>query len=263
MRRSIGRLLFGFAVLGAIAAAVLAAILVAPGGASAQAGLESITSYDTRIAIQRDGSILVTEQIVYDFGPDERHGIIRDIPVRFRYNGSYDRIYRLEVRSVRSPDAPSQYTVDSNGSSVRIRIGDPDQTVTGEHTYVITYLVGGSLNGFADHDELYWNAVGNQWDVPIYQASVQVTAPVAVSRAVCFAGPLGSTGSCEQAAISNGVAHFAHTGLGPHEGLSVVVAIPKGVVAPPRPVLRERWNLQRAFAVTPLSARESPLQCSL
>jgi len=257
MRRSIRRLLFGFAVLGAIAAAVLAAILVAPGGASAQAGLESITSYDTRIAIQRDGSILVTEQIVYDFGPDERHGIIRDIPVRFRYNGSYDRIYRLEVRSVRSPDAPSQYTVDSNGSSVRIRIGDPDQTVTGEHTYVITYLVGGSLNGFADHDELYWNAVGNQWDVPIYQASVQVTAPVAVSRAVCFAGPLGSTGSCEQAAISDGVAHFAHTGLGPHEGLSVVVAIPKGVVAPPRPVLQERWSLQRAFAVTPLSAGAS------
>src|SRR5438876_2529617 len=98
MRRSIRRLLFGSAVLCAIAAAVLATILVAPRGASAQAGLESITNYDTRIAIQRDGSILVTEQIVYDFGPDERHGIIREIPVRFRYNGSYDRIYRLEVR---------------------------------------------------------------------------------------------------------------------------------------------------------------------
>src|SRR5712691_10772542 len=158
MRRSIRRLLLGSAVLCAIAAAVLAAVLVTPGGASAQAGLESITNYDTRIAIQRDGSILVTEQIAYDFGPDERHGIIREIPVRFRYNGSYDRIYRLDVRSVQSPDAPSQYTVDSNGSSVRIRIGDPDQTVTGEQRYVITYLVGGSLNGFADHDELYWNA---------------------------------------------------------------------------------------------------------
>jgi uncharacterized membrane protein YgcG len=253
MRRSVRWLLFGSAVLCAIAAAVLATILVAPRGASAQDELESITSYDTRIAIQRDGSILVTEQIAYDFGPDERHGIIREIPVRFRYNGSYDRIYRLDVQSVQSPDAPSQYTVDSNGSSVRIRIGDPNQTVTGEHTYIISYLVGGSLNGFADHDELYWNAVGNQWDVPVYQASAQVTAPVAVSRAVCFAGPLGFTASCDQAAIRSGVAHFAQTGLGQHEGLSVVVAIPKGVVASPRPVLRERWSLQRAFAVTPVS----------
>ena len=82
MRRSIRWLLFGSAVLCAIAVTVLATILVAPGGASAQAGLESITSYDTRIAIQRDGSILVTEQIAYDFGSDERHGIFREIPVR-------------------------------------------------------------------------------------------------------------------------------------------------------------------------------------
>jgi uncharacterized membrane protein YgcG len=198
----------------------------------------------------------VTEQIVYDFGSNQRHGIFRDIPVRFRYNGSSDRIYRLDVQSVQS-DAPGQYTVDSTGSSVRIKIGDPNQTVTGEHTYQLTYLVGGSLNGFADHDELYWNAVGSQWDVPIDQATVRVAAPAAVTRAACFAGPLGSTGSCQQAAITNGVAHFAQAGLGPHEGLTVVVAIPKGVVASPRPVLRERWSLQRAFAVTPLSAGAS------
>jgi Predicted membrane protein (DUF2207) N-terminal domain len=67
-------------------------ILAAPAGASARSSAERIVSYDASIAIQRDGSILVTEQITYDFGSDQRHGIFRVIPVRLRYNGSYDRI---------------------------------------------------------------------------------------------------------------------------------------------------------------------------
>jgi hypothetical protein len=251
-------LLFSSAVMSAIAAVVLASILAAPRAASAQTGAERITSYDTGIAIQRDGSILVTERIVYNFGSNQRHGIIREIPVRFRYNGSYDRIYRVDVRSVHSY-APDQYTVENNGSYVSIRIGNPDLTVTGEQTYWITYLVRGSLNAFTNHDELYWNAVGNQWDVPIDQATVRVSAPAAVTRAACFAGPSGSTGSCQQAGIANGVAHFTQAGLGPHEGLTVVVAIPKGVVAAPGPILRERWSLQQAFALTPVSGGVSGL----
>ena len=228
--------------------------LPAPGRATAQASAERITSYHAGIVIQRDGSILVTEQIVYNFGSDQRHGIIRAIPVRLRYNGSYDRIYTVDVQSVYSPDAPAQYSVDNNGSYVSVKIGDPNQTVTGEHTYTLTYLVRGSLNAFADHDELYWNAVGNQWDVPIDQATVQVSAPVDVTRAACFAGPLGSTAPCQHGGITSGVASFGQAGLGPNEGLTVVVAIPKGVVASAGPVLRERWSLPRAFAVTPVSA---------
>jgi uncharacterized membrane protein YgcG len=231
-----------------------ATALPAPGRATAQASAERITSYHAGIAIQRDGSILVTEQIVYNFGSSQRHGIIRAIPVRLTYNGSYDRIYAVDVQSVESPDAPAQYTADNNGSYVSIKIGDPNQTVTGEHTYTLTYLVRGSLNAFADHDELYWNAVGNQWDVPIDKATVRVTAPVDVGRAACFAGPSGSTAPCQQASIASGVASFTQAGLGPNEGLTVVVAIPKGVVAAPGPVLRERWSLRRAFAVTPVSA---------
>jgi uncharacterized RDD family membrane protein YckC/uncharacterized membrane protein YgcG len=237
----------------ALSAPGRATALPAPGGATAQASAEWITSYHAGIAIQRDGSIVVTEQIVYDFGSDQRHGIFRVIPVRLRYNGTYDRIYAVDVQSVDSPDAPAQYTVDNNGSYVNVKIGDPNQTVTGEHTYTLTYRVRGSLNAFADHDELYWNAVGNQWPVPIDQATVQVSAPVDVTRAACFAGPSGSTAPCQHGGITSGVASFGQAGLGPNEGLTVVVAIPKGVVAAPGPILRERWSLQRAFALTPVS----------
>lgn len=253
MRRPIRLILFGSAVVCALASVALAAILAAPSRVSAQDNAERITSYDAGIVIQHNGSILVTEQIIYDFGTDQRHGIFRVIPVQFKYNGRYDRIYPIDVRSVLSDTPNPEYWVDSNGSSISIKIGNPDQTVTGVHWYQINYLVRGTLNAFADHDELYWNAVGNQWNVPIGRATVRVSAPVAVSRAACFAGPAGSTAACEQAAITNGVASFSQNGLGPHEGLTVVVAIPKGVVAAPGPILRERWTLPRAFALTPVS----------
>ena len=80
-----------------------------------------------------------------------------------------------------------------------------------------------------------------------------MSAPAPVTRAACFAGPAGSTRSCQQAGIAAGIAHFSQAGLGPREGLTVVVAIPKGAAASPGPVLVERWTLPRAFAVTPVS----------
>jgi uncharacterized membrane protein YgcG len=254
MRCSVRWLRAGCAVMGGTAAAVLAALLAIPGTARAQSGPERIVSYDIAITIQHDGTSLVTEQIVYDFGGQQRHGIFRQIPVRFSYNSGYDRVYPVTVLSVRSPDAPAQYAVSNDGSSVTIRIGDPSRTITGQHTYQITYLIRGALNGFADHDELYWNAIGGQWDVPIGRAVVRVTVPGTVTRAACYAGPLGATTSCDRASTAKTAATFTQSGLGPQEFLTVVVGFPKGLVAPPRPILTARWSLQRAFAVTPASA---------
>ena len=256
MRRYAG-LVSGFAALCALVLAVAAAVLAAPARAAVSAAAEQITSYDVGIAIQRDGSILVQEQIVYDIGANERHGIFRDIPVRSRYNSRYDRIESVDVREVSSPDAPDRYRVADNGSSVRITIMDPGQLITGRHTYRISYLVHDSLNAFADHDELYWNAIGAQWDVPIDRTTVRVTAPAALTRAACYAGPPGSTGRCEQAGIADGAARFTQTGLLPHEALTVAAAIPKGAVAAPHLVLREQWTLQRAFTAAPATLAAS------
>ncbi len=250
MRSVVRLLLSGLAVAAAMAAAIFAVIAAAP-AASAQGGPEHITSYDTTFAIQPDGSVAVAEQIVYDFGGDQRHGIIREIPVKSRYNDSYDRTYTLTVLSVQSPDAPAQYQVENNDSSVSIRIGDPSQLVTGQHTYRLIYVLQGVLTAFASDDEFYWNATGNQWTVPIGRAAVRVSAPAQVTRAACYAGPAGSTRPCRQGGITNGVAAFTQAGLGPHEGVTVAVAIPKGVVPVSSPVLAERWALQRAFAATP------------
>ena len=48
------------------------------------------------LTVQRDGTLGVSETIAYDFGPNERHGIFRDIPTRVPFDHDNDRVYELE-----------------------------------------------------------------------------------------------------------------------------------------------------------------------
>jgi hypothetical protein len=80
-----------------VTAGLALAVLVAP--ARAQAA-EQILDYRVDLQIEADGALVVSEQIAYDFGSEERHGIFRDVPVRFRYDDRHDRVYPLHVLEV-------------------------------------------------------------------------------------------------------------------------------------------------------------------
>ena len=235
--------------------AVGAVLVVACAGPAAAGFSERITNYRSEVTIDPNGTILVHEIIDYDFGVVPHHGIYRDVPVRTDQSGKagYDRVYPLTVESVRaSVGTPAQYTVEEEGDNQRIKIGDPDELITGEHTYDITYRVRGALNAFADHDELVWNAVGTDWSVPIERASAIVHAPAAIQRVGCATGQYGSTLPCAAAAATKSDAAFSVAQLGPYQGMTFTVGLPEGAVVPaPKPILEERFNVTSAFRVTP------------
>jgi uncharacterized protein (TIGR04222 family) len=242
MRRLLAFVAFAFVTLAPVTA----------GPAAAQTGGEAIRGYRVDIAIERDGTLRVVEAIDYDFGATARHGIFRDVPTRLRYDTDHDRVYRLHVDSVTATgDASARYTTDSiAGGRTRIKIGDANRTTTGAHTYTITYRIEGALDAFEDHDELYWNAIGADWDVPVSEPHVTVHAPqrVDITRVACFAGPTGSSLPCAGALTGGGTAQFTQPALGPHEAFTVVVAVPKGAVSPePTPILDERLTVDNAF----------------
>ena len=242
-------------VLLALAAVLL---LAAPAGAQGQG--ERITAYDVDIRVEPSGSLLITEVIDYDFASNSRHGILRDIPVRLDYDSRYERTYPLDVVSVEgSPGTPDQYERETAGNYARLRIGDPDKTITGAHRYTITYRIDGALNGFETHDELYWNAVGTEWPVPIDQATVRVTTPADITEVACFGGEGGSRLACAQAERAGRTASFSDRRLQPGDGVTVVVGFAKGAVPPPAPILDERWSITRAFSATPATIGASLL----
>jgi uncharacterized protein (TIGR04222 family) len=229
--------------------AAAALLVLFAGPAWAQSTQEVIHDYTVEIQILSDGHLKITETIDYDFGSTRHHGIFRTIPTRFPYDEVNDRIYPIDDVSAQS-DAPDDVDVSEEGSFTKIRVGDPDVEISGRHTYTLTYRVEGALNAFPDHDELYWNAIGDEWQAPIERARVTVTAPGSIQRVTCFQGYQGSTEPCARSEARGETATFSPgRPLDPFEGMTVVVATPKGGVAEPVPVLDERWSAERAFSL--------------
>ena len=238
-----------------VVAAILVGLpVVAAMPAHAQSAGEQIRAYRVVITIQRDGTLRIQESITYDFGTVPHHGLLRDLVERERYDSKHDRRYRIDVESV-TADAgtPSAVQQSTNGPYLHLRIGDPDRTITGVHTYQLVYTVRGAPMSFADHDELYWDAIGTQWPVPIHNAHVEVDAPGAITRVACYSGPAGSAYPCEASATGR-TATFGERTLAAGSGLTAVVAMPKGTIQPePLPILEQRRTLANAFEVTPLT----------
>jgi hypothetical protein len=217
-------------VVFAAASLLLAAPLLADRGGY------RIESFDVELAVEANADLVVTERLVVNFS-EPRHGIYRMIPVRYTDPRGY--LYSLGYRSLGVvDDAGGAHTtqVTREGKYVKIRIGDPDRTVSGRVVYVVRYRVEGALAHFAEHDELYWNATGNEWQAPIDAASARVRLPGPVPRdeleAIAYTGAFGSR---EQDAVidypeDDVIAYRATTAMEPLEGLTVVAAWPHGLV---------------------------------
>jgi uncharacterized membrane protein YgcG len=231
--------------------------------ASSEFSTETIDDYDIDIVIDEQGTATFKESITYTFF-GSKHGIFRDIITRQRCTADYDRVYPIEVLSVDSDTAPAQFTTERptpasidptelinvlvNGSPIhQLKIGDPDRTITGTHTYEIAYRLEGVVNGFDDHDEFYWNVIGNGWAVNIRNVDVTVRTPAGVTEASCYAGPTGSRSSCTSAEVVDGAGHYTQAALGPHQNLTVLASFPAGTVENPAALLDDRWSLAGAL----------------
>ena len=66
----------------------------------ASASAWEIASFEARVAVQTDGSAIVTETIIADFGEESRHGIFRDLPVHYTDRAGGHFTFRLRVNEV-------------------------------------------------------------------------------------------------------------------------------------------------------------------
>ena len=198
---------------------------------------EQIQSFDTQIVINKDGTINIEEKITYDFANLERHGIYRDIP--FLTKNKEGKRFKLGFENFLVSDESGrkyQYKKTILNGKINLKIGDPDRTISGIQTYIISYKVSGALTYFSDHDELYWNATGNDWTVPIlhFTSGVQLPAGIAQNSisAVCYTGSTGSTQrDCSLEIEESEVKFKSKNTLNSAEGLTIVISFPKGIVA--------------------------------
>lgn len=201
----------------ALVAAGLAAIVAAAGDT------ERIGPYWTSATVTAGGPASVVEVIDYDFGSSSRHGIFRDIP-------GLDPASPIAVDSTTAPD---QFVV-LDGDIPRIRIGDPDRTVSGRHRYRIDYEIGLVFDG-----QIRWNAVGTEWPVGIGEVEAHLLADRALTDLGCSQGPFGAWGGCDVTQVEPGHLVVVVDGLDSAEGVTITatptgdpIAVPTGPTPP-------------------------------
>ena len=197
---------------------------------------EFIESYATETVIHPDGSISITERILYHF-PEPRHGIYRTIPyTKTNESGKRFKMAIEQFRAVDDQNKPYSYDASDDGNAITYKIGDAAKTINGAHWYILRYTVKGALTYFPGHDELYWNAIGTMWKIPILKATATVTMPVPIPssdiHSSCFVGSAGSTETFCTAFYKNDTVSVQSTRpLGAYEGMTCVIGFPKGTVA--------------------------------
>ena len=179
------------------------------------AAQERITQYDVEVDIERDGSLLVAERItVRAEGRRIRRGIYRDFPTRYRDRYGNRVVVDLEVIGVERNGQREAWFSENVSNGVRINTGNDDLLpVPADYTFTIRSRTTRQLGFFADHDELYWNAIGGGWVFPIEAASVAVRLPAPIPadqlRAEAYTGHQGASGTDYVAEIVGpGEAHW-------------------------------------------------------
>jgi len=226
----------------------LAALLLGAPRIQAQ---ERIISYDILVEIRKDASLDVTERIaVRAEGSQIRRGIYRDFPTRYRDRFGNQVKVALDHISVEKDNVIEPWFTEKMSNGVRINTGNDNfLPVPANYVYTIRYRTTRQLGFFADHDELYWNAIGTGWIFPIEQGSVEVRlpSPVPVNQmhAEGYTGPQGAKGQAYVAELpSPGVARYRLTQpLGSYEGFTIVLTFPKGLIPAPTQSDRIKWML--------------------
>lgn len=209
---------------------------------------ERITSFDSDITVNQDGSMRVHETIkVKATGNQIRHGIVREFPTT--YQDRFKNYYKVkfDVIDIKRDGKPEPYRIEYVTNGQKIYIGSKDKWLrAGYHTFEITYDTDRQIGFFDNHDELYWNVTGNGWRLPIDSASASVSLPTGITKDdLKVEGYTGFESEANQNykayVAENGVARFETTyPLSEFQGLTIVTAFPKGIIREPSAV--KKWG---------------------
>ncbi len=212
------------------------------------------------IEVLPDGDILVTETLRPRF-TGSWNGIIRILSLR--PPAAYGPDYLLEARLISATDPSGRALrhetsrVSRDSRQFKVWVPDAEDRTA---TVVLTYRVGNALGHFeADSlsdtppwDELYWQATGTDWDVPILNATARIRLPEGArpTQATAYVGRAGSITTAEVRSDDRWVSTGPVGPLRPGEGLTLAVGWPAGFVARPAPGQR---------AAAPLFGTPNPL----
>ncbi|MFH1129621.1 MAG: DUF2207 domain-containing protein [Patescibacteria group bacterium] len=215
-----------------------------------------VKNLKTEIIVNTDSSLLITEYITADCGnlPD-KHGIFRTLPLQIKTSG---KTISISVKLISITDfngTPYKYSTTKQNNTVTWKIGDANRTVIGVNNYKIIYRVENTIRfDNPEFDELYWNVVGAFWDLEIDSTFTEIVLPSGAkqenSPISIYSGDLNAkTNSLASYGwyTNNILQVYSATTLKKNQGITVSIAMPKGIFVPYKPGFFEKYSKYLLF----------------
>lgn len=190
----------------------------------------TIENYNIDMVVNEDNTFDITETITTCFKVS-KHGIYRKIPFKnevIRLDGTKSK-NRAQITNIEV----SEKFKDTNEDGYKvIKIGDANKTITGMHTYTIKYTYNIGKDPLKNADELYFNLIGEEWDVPINNITFNIKMPKEFDKSL-LGFSTGKVGSIYNSNISYSVNGNIVSGelngtVYPGEALTVRLELPEG-----------------------------------
>ena len=190
----------------------------------------TIQSYNINMIVNEDNTFDITENITAYFNVP-RHGIYRKIPLKNSVTRA-DKTQSNNRAKITNISVNRTYTTSTEYDYKVIKIGDANQTLTGEQNYTIKYKYDIGKDPLKDADELYFNLIGNEWDTSISNVSFTIIMPKPFDESLLgfSSGDVGSTSSSNITYSVNGNVITGNTidPLNAGQALTVRLTLPEG-----------------------------------
>ena len=139
----------------------------------------SADRFDVDVAVQDDGSLLVTETVIFRFSGGPFTYVFRDLPTDHTDGVT---VVSAAMDGQTLPPGKDAGQVEIRGRNpIKVRWHFAP-TSDSSHTFVLVYRALGVIRMNPDGDLLAWQALPDDYDYPIASSTITVTYPKAVQR---------------------------------------------------------------------------------
>ena len=203
---------------------------------------EKIRNYEVTVQINKNGTLTVNEVIDYQFGEEFKHGIYRYIPLRSKRFGFDVHKSFIKMNWIKRDGKDEEYTKNHFYEGIRYRIGSETELVNlyrTESRYELNYDI---YNAVFEKDgiyQVYYNAIGQFWNVPVEQASVIIRFPDGqkikkdeIEKLEVYTGSYGEKGENYDILENDGEIHISTKELETKNGLTFMLNLKTDKISP-------------------------------
>lgn len=188
---------------------------------------EKITNFDVDFKVNKNGSVDVIERISYVTDEYGKRGIYRNIPYKYD-NASVikfeNKIGIYNFKATYLNGTPTGLYSQNEDNVMYNRLGKEDIFLkpNEEYTYIISYTMYNLIRTSGNVKQIYINAIGNYWEIPIEKYRVKISGINGDIKV--YTGNIGETNKEYSLDKSDGVYIITSTkNISLGEGMSFII----------------------------------------